>query len=120
MQVTTDRVLLVITGCSLSFVVFGLIMDGSVTAFRDPTDILISHDAPITDDTALCGMGGGLRPLRAAHPDHMRHISPRTRAYGWHGCRLSLPGNRFRAVRQEPAQRVARDRRHPPLRTSPV
>lgn len=56
-RVTDGRVLLVVAGYALSFVVFGLVMDGPVTTFHGVIDIMTSRDVLITDYIVLGGMG---------------------------------------------------------------
>ena len=56
-RVTDDRVLVVIAAYAMSFVVFGLIMDGPGDVVRGIPKILLSRDVLITDYVALGGLG---------------------------------------------------------------
>lgn len=56
-RVTDGRVLMVIAAYALSFVAFGLIMDGPAEVLRGLPKILLSRDVLITDYVVLGGLG---------------------------------------------------------------
>ncbi len=57
MRVTDGRVLFVVAGYALSFVVFGLIVDGPAAVIRGLRKIIFSRDVLLTDYVALGGVG---------------------------------------------------------------